>query len=89
VIPLGKKAGNIKGVEILLNQPEEKDIDTICLYIRPEWQPDMYDYILGLNPRRIIFNPGTENPEFRRLASEQGIEVLNNCALTMLTIGVY
>lgn len=66
-----------------------KNIDTVTLYIRPSLQPDYYDYILSLKPRRVIFNPGTENLEFEKLLQFNNIEIEIACTLVMLSIGTY
>ncbi|MBL7891153.1 MAG: CoA-binding protein, partial [Bacteroidia bacterium] len=55
----------------------------------PQNQPSWYDYILSLKPKRIIFNPGTENPEFEKMAASKGIEVQEACTLVLLSIGQY
>lgn len=83
---LGIKKGDINGNQILdiREKPEIKDVDTITLYIGPQRQPEWYNYLLSLKPKRIIFNPGTENDEFESMAEEQGIEVLQACTLVML-----
>lgn len=60
-------------------------IDTVTLYLSPQHQPQYYDYILSLSPRRIIFNPGAENPELERLAAGKGIVTLEACTLVMLS----
>jgi uncharacterized protein len=70
-------------------KPELKDIHTITLYIGPANQAEWIDYLIGLNPKRIIFNPGTENPDFFRKASNAGIEVLSACNLVMLSTGQF
>jgi len=86
VIPLGIKQGEVAGVDILdiRNKPAIEDVDTITLYIGPQRQPEWYDYLLGLKPRRIIFNPGTENEEFEQRAAAQGVEVEEACTLVLL-----
>lgn len=89
VVPVGIKQGEIEGLEILGIKDRVKDIDTITLYVGPQNQPFWYDYILSLNPRRIIFNPGTENPELERKAKENGIQTLHHCTLVMLSMGGY
>ena len=88
-IPVGIKAGEIKGVKILQGKPEVKDVDTVTLYIGPQHQAEWIDYIIGLHPKRVIFNPGTENPEFQKLLCENNIQVLEACTLVMLSIGNY
>lgn len=89
VYPVGLREGEINGAKILTGNPPLKEIDTVTLYVGPVNQPAWYDYILSLNPKRIIFNPGTENPEFEKKASEQGIECMEACTLVLLSIGDY
>ncbi|MCB0587196.1 MAG: CoA-binding protein [Phaeodactylibacter sp.] len=89
VIPIGLQEGDISGVHIQKGQPALEDIHTITLYLNPQRQKEYYDYILSLSPRRIIFNPGTENPELMQLAREKGIEVEIACTLVMLAVGQY
>jgi len=90
VVPYGRQEGTIRGLGIETEWPsEQEDIHTVSLYIRDSYQKDLYDNILSLKPKRIIFNPGTENPEFSRIAANEGIEVLNACTLVMLSIGDY
>jgi predicted CoA-binding protein len=83
-VPVGKKPGQIEGIEILTGKPQVSDVHTISLYLSPESQKDYYDYILGLNPSRIIFNPGTYNQELVDLAKEKGIKSVSDCALLLL-----
>lgn len=86
---VGIKNGDVAGIDIQHGQPELEDIDTITLYMNPKRQVDQYEYILGLEPKRIIFNPGTENPELMRLAREKGIDVEIACTLVMLATDQY
>src|SRR5579862_8970392 len=74
IVNVGLREGVVAGVPI--EKPEEihHDIDTVTLYVGPKNQERLYDYILETNPKRIIFNPGTENSELRRMANEKGIE---------------
>ncbi|MCE7925135.1 MAG: CoA-binding protein [Haliscomenobacteraceae bacterium CHB4] len=89
VIPLGIRDGVVAGIEIRRGRPAIEGLDTVTLYLNAQRQRDHYDYILSLHPRRIIFNPGTENPELMRLAQERGIETVEGCTLVMLSIGAY
>lgn len=89
VVPLGIRDGAIEGIEILKGRPAIKGVDTVTLYLNAQRQRDYYDYILSLHPRRIIFNPGAENPELMRLANEKGIETMEACTLVMLSIGQF
>jgi hypothetical protein len=90
-IPIGIKKGEIFGKKILdlRSKPDLKDIHTITLYIGQSNQEEWVDYLIGLNPRRIIFNPGAENPEFYRKALAAGIEALSACNLVMLSTGQF
>ena len=91
IVPIGIKKGEVFGEEILdiRKSPQVEDVDTITLYLGARHQPEYYDYILNLNPKRIIFNPGTENPELVKLVNTKGIETENACTLVMLGSGVY
>lgn len=89
VTAIGKAAGNISGVDIITEHPQADDIDTVTLYLNPMHQKAYYEYILSLNPRRIIFNPGTENEELETLAEQRGIEAIEACTLVLLSIGQY
>jgi uncharacterized protein len=89
VFPVGIKEGDIKGIKILKGQPAIENVDTITLYIGPQNQPPWYDYIFSLKPKRIIFNPGTENDWLYSEAQSKGIEVLEACTLIMLSVGNY
>ena len=89
VVPVGFRKGAIAGVHIVIGKPEIKDVHTVALYLGPDRQPDFYDYIISLKPARIIFNPGTYNPELFKLAQKQGIDTVIDCALVMLGQGIY
>jgi predicted CoA-binding protein len=91
IVPLGIKKGEVFGQKILdiRQKPEIGNIHTITMYIGARHQADYYDYLISLKPERIIFNPGTENAEFRQMAAEHGIEVDEACTLVMLRVGLY
>ncbi len=89
VVAIGRKEGEINGVQITKEHRPVEDADTITLYLNPENQKPFYDYILSLNPKRIIFNPGTENEELEKLAHNKGIETAEACTLVMLSTGQY
>ena len=89
VVAIGMKAGEIDEVKIQIGFPKIENVDTVTLYVGEKNQPPYYDYIIGLKPERVIFNPGTENPEFEKKVRDAGIEVLEACTLTMLTVGTY
>lgn len=91
IVPIGIRRGEILGKEILdiRSMPQVRDIDTLTLYIGPDRQAEWVSYLLSLKPKRIIFNPGTENVTFEQKATEQGVEVLQACTLVMLRSGQY
>jgi predicted CoA-binding protein len=89
VFPVGIHEGKIVGETILTNKPQLNEIHTVTLYVGPRNQHAWTDYILSLKPKRIIFNPGAENPEFEKLAASKGIECVEACTLVMLSIGSY
>jgi len=89
VFPVGIRNGKIDNLNIITDNPELKNIDTVTLYVGPDKQKIWIDYVFSLNPNRIIFNPGTENPEFQNLATDKGIEVLEACTLVLLSINQY
>lgn len=90
VFPVGVRKGKIGDHEILLNNPIIEDIDTVTLYVGAKHQPKLYDYILHqIHPKRIIFNPGTENPELMSLALKEEIKTEVACTLVLLSVGNY
>lgn len=89
IVNVGIKTGEVAGVPIEKPETIHTDIDTITLYVGPQHQKGLYDYIIGTKPKRIIFNPGTENSELRRLAHENGIATDYACTLVLLSIGQY
>jgi predicted CoA-binding protein len=89
VVAVGKEKGKVSGVNIETEKLPFKNIDTVTLYINPTVQKEYYDYIISLQPKRIIFNPGTENGEFEKLAAQKGIETLHACTLVMLSTNQY
>lgn len=84
VVALGLKEGQVLDVNIQTGQPALDQIDTVTLYLSEQNQQNYEEYILSLNPKRIIFNPGAENPSFAAKAHQKGIEVLEACTLVML-----
>jgi uncharacterized protein len=90
VIPLGIRKGDIGLLPIELEAKNWEDVDTLTLYMNPKRQVPYYDYIVNnIAPKRIIFNPGTENEELRNLAAEKGIETDYACTLVLLSTGQY
>jgi uncharacterized protein len=86
IVPVSIKSGEVFGKQILdlRKKPPIENVDTVTLYIGTRHQPEWHDYILGLKPKRIIFNPGTENSQLEKLAEDNGIEAVEGCTLVML-----
>ena len=89
VVAIGRKKEMVGSVEIKDKPEAETGVDTVTLYLAPERQKEYYDYILSLKPRRLIFNPGAENPELEKLAKDNGIKPIDACTLVMLSTGQY
>jgi predicted CoA-binding protein len=89
VIAIGNKEGSINDVKITTDNPALEAVDTVTLYLNPQNQKPYYDYILSLNPKRIIFNPGTENEELEKMATEKGIKSMDACTLVLLSTNQY
>lgn len=89
VVAIGKKPAKVGDVDIDTEKKDFPQVDTVTLYLNPKTQEQYYDYILSLHPKRIIFNPGAENPELQRLAKENGIEPMEACTLVLLSTGQY
>jgi len=91
LVPIGIRKGELAGKEILdlKQKPKVDNVDTVTLYVGPKNLLEWEDYILSLKPKRIIFNPGTENYSLLEKANDQGIETLEACTLVMLSAGTY
>ena len=89
VVAVGKRQGVLNGVTIEKEKKDWSDVDTVTLYLNPQNQKQYYDYLMSLKPRRIIFNPGTENEELYALAKKNGIQVQEACTLVLLSTGQY
>lgn len=91
IVPVGIKTGVVAGEEILdlRQKPPVGNVDTVTLYIGSHNLPEWFDYILSLKPKRILFNPGTENRQLEKLAEENNIEVVQGCTLVMLRSRTY
>lgn len=89
VLAIGKSGGQVEGINILKDPIIAEDIDTVTLYLNPTHQKQYYEYLLSLKPKRIIFNPGTENQELAELAESNGIQTVRACTLVMLRSGLF
>ena len=89
VIAVGKRTGVVSDTEIEGGSMLHDNVHTITIYLNATNQLDWYDFIFTNKPKRIIMNPGAENPELEVMASEKGIEVLEACTLVLLATGSY
>lgn len=87
---VGKRPGTVRDIQIMPSLPEGlTGVNTVTLYLNPLHQQQWMDEIIALKPKRVIFNPGTENPEFEDLLEQQGIEAQIACTLVLLRTGQY
>lgn len=89
VVAIGARKTEISGIEIQTQLSDFQSVHTVTMYVGPQRQPEFYDYIIGLKPQRVIFNPGTENTKFAAKLEAAGIEVLENCTLVMLSTQLF
>ncbi|WCO00954.1 CoA-binding protein [Psychroserpens ponticola] len=89
VVAFGLREGTVSGVEIDINLMPYKDVHTVTLYLNPERQKAFYDYIMSLQPKRVIFNPGTENLEFQNVLKQNNIFFEEACTLVLLGTNQY
>jgi predicted CoA-binding protein len=89
VIAIGKKTSVVADVAVQLEPKPIPDLDTVTMYLNPVNQKYYYDYIIAQHPRRVIFNPGAENPEFEKLLRREGIQPIEACTLVLLGTGQY
>ena len=87
VVAIGKREGFIEEIPIITGQPPIDHVHTVTLYLAPYHQGEIFDYVLSLRPKRVIFNPGTESPEFREWLESYNIEIVYDCTLVMLATG--
>ena len=86
---VGLRKGLVWDVPIQTGQPDLKGVDTVTLYVGPSRQADLMDYVVSLKPRRVIFNPGTENPDFVKKLDAAGIQSEEACTLVLLSTGQF
>lgn len=89
VVGVGRELGTVSDVTIQPETPADLHPDTVTLYINPRIQKSYYEKVVALKPRRVIFNPGTENPEFEALLQQNGIEPVEACTLVLLSTHQY
>jgi predicted CoA-binding protein len=89
VFAVGNVKGEVHGVKVKTEKLMFSDIHTVTLYLNPKIQKEYYNYIISLQPNRVIFNPGTENPEFYHLLEENKIAFEAACTLVLLSTNQY
>jgi predicted CoA-binding protein len=89
VVAIGQRPVQVGDVAIETQKQPFTGVDTVTLYLNPTRQKEYYDYILSLHPKRIIFNPGAENPELAALARSNGIQPMEACTLVLLSTGQF
>lgn len=89
VIAIGQNTGEVAGINIRTKNIPLANIHTVTLYLNPARQREYYNYIIETKPKRVIFNPGTENPEFYQLLKANGIKVEVACTLVLLATNQY
>tara|TARA_B110000305_G_C18963054_1_gene413636 strand:+ start:220 stop:576 length:357 start_codon:yes stop_codon:yes gene_type:complete len=88
LLAVGNREGSAYDIDITKEMPTS-GVDTITMYLGATNQIPYYDSIIALKPRRIIFNPGSENIELTKLAHQNGIETEEACTLVLLSTGGY
>lgn len=89
VLAIGQNTGEVAGTKIYTKAIPLSNIHTVSLYLNPARQRDYYNYIVEASPKRVIFNPGTENPEFYQLLELNNIKVEEACTLVLLATNQY
>ncbi|WP_372744720.1 CoA-binding protein [Lutibacter sp.] len=89
VVAVGLREGLVEGVKIENHKKIFTDIDTVTMYLSAKNQVEYYSYILSLKPKRVIFNPGTENEEFEEILAKNSIAFENSCTLVLLSLDSY
>ncbi|MCF6356619.1 MAG: CoA-binding protein [Draconibacterium sp.] len=89
VVSIAKRVGKVLDVEIQTNFPKDENIHTVTMYIGAQRQPEYYNQLLELKPKRVIFNPGAENDYFTEILENKGIETIVGCTLVMLSTGQF
>ncbi len=89
VVAIGRTTAIVADIPVQSETDPIPDLDTVTLYLNPVNQKNYYNYILEQHPKRVIFNPGAENPEFEKILEEKGIQTIEACTLVLLSTGQY
>lgn len=60
------------------------NIDTVTVYLSAAHSSPLTEQLCQLHPRRVIFNPGAENPSLAEKLHSAGIIVQEACTLVLL-----
>ena len=84
-IPVAPREQEIEGLKAYAHLPDiTEKVDTVTMYVGAARQCELIGEIVKLAPKRVIFNPGTENPEAYERLNTAGIETLEACTLVLL-----
>jgi uncharacterized protein len=89
VVAIGRKKASIADITVDTESKPVSDVDTVTLYLNPDHQRDYIDYIVSLHPKRVVFNPGTENEELQQRLEKEKIPYIEACTLVLLSTGQY
>ena len=89
VYALGLYEGEIMDVKIRTQPLNFKNIHTVSIYLRSQNQFQYLNYLLKLKPKRVIFNPGSENEVLTNKLKEKKISCENSCTLVLLSTNQY
>jgi predicted CoA-binding protein len=89
VVAIGRTTAIVADIPVQSETSPIPGLDTVTMYLNPVNQKNYYDYILEQHPKRVIFNPGAENPEFEKILQEKGIQSVEACTLVLLSTGQY
>ena len=89
VVAIGKTTAIVADIPVQTETDPIQDLDTVTMYLNPVNQKNYYEYILDQHPKRVIFNPGAENPEFENILKEKGIQTMKACTLVLLSTGQF
>jgi hypothetical protein len=89
VVAIGRRKMKVQDVDVETDPIPFPKVDTVTLYLNPEHQQPYYQYIVSLQPKRVLFNPGTENEELQHLLQKEGIPFMEACTLVLLSTGQY
>jgi uncharacterized protein len=89
VVAIGRTTAIVSDIPVQSETEPIPDLDTVTMYLNPANQKNYYNFILEQHPKRVIFNPGAENPEFEKILEGKGIQTVEACTLVLLTTGQY